>query len=161
LLAIACVLKPAYPGAGSRHEAALVLGGVLARVGFDADSIRLLVRTLAREARDDDVNDRINAAVSALDLKTHEAHDYHLLAELWGKDVADTRSKWLPAERKIPVGPGGFEDSIALQFAELHSDDYRFVAKSSQWLHWNGSRWREEATYAAFDLSRGLCRGAG
>ena len=35
-LALACVLAPAYPGQGSRHEGALVLGGVLARAGFEA-----------------------------------------------------------------------------------------------------------------------------
>jgi hypothetical protein len=162
LLAIASVLAPAYPEPGSRHEAALVLGGVLARADFDASAIAHLMRILTRDACDEEANARIHDAVSALTLKAEgrELPGFPRLAEVWGKDVADTLSKWIQAERKSTVGPGGFEDSIALQFAELYSDDYRFVAKSSQWLHWNGGRWREEATYAAFDLSRGLCRGA-
>ena len=163
LLAMASVLAPAYPEPGSRHEAALVLGGVLARADFDAAAIAHLMRVLTRDARDEEANARVNDAVSALTLKAEgrELPGLPRLAEVWGKDIADTLGKWLQAERKFVVGAGGFEDTIALQFAELHSDDYRFVAKSSQWLHWNGGRWREEATYAAFDLSRGLCRGAG
>src|SRR5262249_15831272 len=36
-LAVACLLKPRYPGQGSRHQGALVLGGVLARAGWKRD----------------------------------------------------------------------------------------------------------------------------
>jgi Bifunctional DNA primase/polymerase, N-terminal len=38
-LAVACLLTPHYPGAGSRHEGALVLGGVLARAGWQPDDM--------------------------------------------------------------------------------------------------------------------------
>jgi hypothetical protein len=161
MLAIACVLKPAYPSDGSRHEAALVLGGVLARSGFDADGIRHLMRVLAHQARDDDINDRITAAVSALDLKDEEQPGFPRLAEVWGKDVADTLGKWLHAKADKAIGVGGFEDTIALEFAKQHGADYRFVAKSTQWMKWTETRWCEESTLLAFDMARALCRQGG
>jgi P4 family phage/plasmid primase-like protien len=162
LLAIACLLAPAYPGQAARHYAMRALGGVLVRAGLDAEAIKHLVGVLAREARDDEVDDRIRTAIGALELKDKELPGLPRLADLWGQEAADTLGKWLQAEgARKSVGPGGFEDTIALQFAEQHGGDYRYVAKSSLWLHWNGECWREEPTYAAFDLARGLCRAAG
>ena len=34
----------------------------------------------------------------------------------------------------------GFEDAVALHFAALHTDDYRYVAQTSHWLRWNQTR---------------------
>ena len=55
----------------------------------------------------------------------------------------------------------GLEDAVALDFAALHTDDYRYVAQTSNWLRWNATRWQAEKTLAAFDVSRSLCRQAG
>jgi putative DNA primase/helicase len=56
---------------------------------------------------------------------------------------------------------GGFEDRVALDFANQHADSFRFIAKSSRWMKWDGNCWRPEDTLKAFDESRKLCRGAG
>ena len=65
------------------------------------------------------------------------------------------------AQQDDAAADGGLEDRVALDFAVLHVANLRFVAKSSQWLRWAASRWEEENTLAAFDLSRALCRDAG
>ncbi len=162
-LAVACVLHPHYPGTGSRHEGALVLGGVLARAGWNEDDIQHLVEVVANAAGDDDVRDRVTAAASAVNVKAngHDVPGLTRLSELWGTDAATTLGKWLSGRELRQDKGAGLEDRVALDFAAQHVDDLRYVAKSSQWLRWGGSRWQPEDTLAAFDESRKLCRAAG
>src|SRR5262245_50281253 len=47
-LAVASLLKSHYPGQGSRHEGALVIGGVLARAAWSAEDIAHVVEVVAR-----------------------------------------------------------------------------------------------------------------
>src|SRR5262249_27645964 len=68
-LAVAALLSAHYPGVGSRHEGALVIGGVFARAGWSAQDISHVVRVVARAAGDADVSDRVNAAVGALKVR--------------------------------------------------------------------------------------------
>ena len=53
------------------------------------------------------------------------------------------------------------EDAIALRFAEEHSETFRYIAASNEWMRWRQSRWLAEDTLEAFDASRTLCREAG
>jgi len=162
-LAVACLLKPAYPGAGSRHEGALVLGGVLARAGWNANDIEHLVEVLARSCGDDDVRDRVVAATSALDAKINgrDIAGMPRLAEVWGQDVANILAKWLNVRKLKDGAAAGLEDETALQFAAQHGDDYGYVAQTGHWMRWQGTRWLAERTLAAFDAARTLCRQAG
>jgi putative DNA primase/helicase len=163
-LAVTCLLRPRYPGQGSRHEGALVLGGLLARSGWSADDIRHVVEVLARSAGDDDVRDRIVAATGAVSVKAngHDVAGLTRFAEVWGKDAADTLGRWFAWREHRRDGKGaGLEDTVALDFAEQHAEAFRYVAASSQWLRWDGSRWQPEDTLAAFDAARKLCRPAG
>jgi hypothetical protein len=163
-LAVTSLLKRHYPGQGSRHEGALVIGGVLARAGWKADDIGRVIEVVARAAGDDDVPDRVNTAKSAVNVKANGENVSGLtkLAEVWGKDAADTLGNWFKFRDLRSSGKGaGLEDSIALDFAEQHAEDYRYVAASSQWMHWTETRWQIEDTLAAFDASRKLCRQAG
>jgi hypothetical protein len=160
-LAICCLLKPHYQGDGSRHEGALVLGGVLARAGWRPDDIGHLVAVLARAVGDDEWRDRVATATGAVVAKANgvDVPGLPRLADLWGKDAADTLGKWLPGARVAHGGKGaGLEDSVALDFADQHASDTRYVAKSSQWMRWGGECWQTEDTLAAFDESRKLCR---
>jgi putative DNA primase/helicase len=68
------------------------------------------------------------------------------------KPAATTTKKAAP--------PGGLEDAIALEFAEQHAHDLRYVAMWNRWLQYDGVRWRIEETLGAFDLARKLCREA-
>jgi hypothetical protein len=163
-LAVACLLKRYYPGQGSRHDAALVIGGVLARAGWSVDDITHVIEAVATAAGDDDVADRVNAAASAVNLKANGENVSGLtrLAEVWGKDAADTLASWFKIRDLRASGKdAGLEDCIALDFAEQHAEDYRYVAATSQWMFWTRTHWQGEDTLAAFDASRKLCRQAG
>jgi hypothetical protein len=164
-LAVACVLEPHYPGEGSRHEGALVLGGMLARSGWSADDIRHVVEVLARTVGDDDVRDRAIAATSAVNVKAngHDVAGLTRFGEAWGKDAADTLAKWLGRRGDLHTvnKDAGLEDTVALAFAEQHAKHFRYIAASKHWMRWGGSHWQVEHTLGAFDESRKLCRSAG
>ena len=122
------------------------------------------MRVVARAAEDDEVEDRIRAATSAINLKANGQAVPGLprLGELWGEHVAKTLGKWLNYRGELGSRKGaGLEDSVALAFAEQHADRFRYVAKSSQWMRWADWRWQAEDTLFAFDESRKLCRSAG
>ena len=154
-LAVACLLKPRYPAEGSRHEGALVLGGVLARAGWSSDDIGHVVEVLARAAGDDDVRDRVAAAAGAVNVKAngHDVPGLRRLGELWGTDAAATLGKWLGVRELRQDKGAGLEDSVALDFAEQHAENFRYVAKSSQWMRWADEYWQAEDTLSAFDKS--------
>ncbi|HXC56664.1 MAG TPA: phage/plasmid primase, P4 family [Rhizomicrobium sp.] len=52
------------------------------------------------------------------------------------------------------------DDSLALKFAKKHECNLRYVAEWGIWMRWNGCRWIEEKTLAAFDDARAICREA-
>jgi Virulence-associated protein E/Bifunctional DNA primase/polymerase, N-terminal len=108
-LAVACLLKPRYPGQGSRHEGALVLGGTLARAGWQRDDIHHVVEVLACAVGDDGVRDRAETAAGAADAKANgtDVPGLTRLAEVWGEDAANTLAKWLDI-RARPVIKGGY-----------------------------------------------------
>jgi hypothetical protein len=75
---------------GSRHEAALAVGGFLARAGWTVNEIGKMVATVARTAGDDEVDDRERAAVDSADNLATGRHVYGLpkLQETFGDKVA-------------------------------------------------------------------------
>jgi hypothetical protein len=95
-LAVAVLLRRHYPGQGSRHRGAAVLGGVLARAGWSKDDISHVVEVVARAAGDDEVRDRVEAAASAVDVKANGEHVSGLtqFGDLWGEAAATTLDKW-------------------------------------------------------------------
>ena len=90
--------------------------------------------------------------------------------------IAERKAK-AKTRRPRPAGPaapppiGGEDDyrldqtprfsdiDLAQRFADRHAHRLRFVAKWSQWMSWDGQRWRFDTTLAAFDLARDLCQG--
>lgn len=58
-LAAASLLAIHWPTAGSRHDTALALAGVLARGGWTASDVEHLIRTVAEAADDDEAGDRV------------------------------------------------------------------------------------------------------
>jgi hypothetical protein len=163
-LAVACLLKQHYPADGSRHEGALVIGGVLARAGWKSDDIGHVIEAVARAVGDDEWRDRISTAISAVNVKANgqAVPGLKRVGELFGNDVAKTLGKWLGTRQLHSSGKGaGLEDSVALDFAEQHAQRLCFVAVSRQWMRWTGSYWETEHTLRAFDESRKLCRQAG
>jgi putative DNA primase/helicase len=67
----------------------------------------------------------------------------------------------LPPGTPLPVGnsltgprgdilPSDCDESLALSFASAHADDIRYVAETSRWLCWDGTRWRTDKTSMAY-----------
>jgi putative DNA primase/helicase len=50
------------------------------------------------------------------------------------------------------------EDEVALEFAELHSEDLRFCHDRGTWFRWDGSIWRVDRTQLAYHYARTLTR---
>jgi len=65
LLASICLLARYWPGSGVRHDAALSLGGFLARAGLPTPQIKYLVEAIARTAGDAEHQDRKATAEDA------------------------------------------------------------------------------------------------
>ena len=62
------------------------------------------------------------------------------------------------ADQKLP--PQYSDEALALQFAELHVKDLRYVAEWRRWLKWGGTHWVQDRTFEARCLARALCRSA-
>jgi putative DNA primase/helicase len=56
--------------------------------------------------------------------------------------------------------PAFTDEALALQFAEKHADDLRYVAAWGKWLSWTGTHWQLDDTLKAFDRARRICRAA-
>jgi putative DNA primase/helicase len=105
LLAVAALLIRHYPASGNRHEAALVLGGVLARGQTgSADEIKKFVSAVARCAGDEEAEERGNSAAGAVGLLTQEQPTPGLprMREVWGNTIAN----WLELTGDIGDGDG-------------------------------------------------------
>lgn len=59
-----------------------------------------------------------------------------------------------------PRAPAFSDEMLALQFADRHKRDFRFVASWGRWLKWDGIRWAHDQTLETFDLARAICRQA-
>jgi hypothetical protein len=109
-LAAAALLVRHYPASGNRHEAALVLGGVLARgPASSTDEIKKFVSAVARSAGDEEAEERGNSAAGAVSLLTQGQPTPGLprMREVWGTDLTDTIAKLL--ELTGDVGDGDRE----------------------------------------------------
>ena len=63
-------------------------------------------------------------------------------------------------ERLANSAPAFSDEALALQFADCHAGDLRFVAAWNKWLFWNGQHWQFEDTLRAWDFARQVCRDA-
>jgi putative DNA primase/helicase len=72
---------------------------------------------------------------------------------------ADRWSEPISPEVAEEIRPPGFsDDAIADLFAQRLSPTLRHVAKWGRWFEYDGSRWAQDDTLRAFDLSRAICR---
>jgi len=86
--------------------------------------------------------------------KQDEWCEQHGLTQEW----RTPRQNGEAAEPALP--PEFTEDRLALDFAEKHSPELRYVAAWGKWLAWTGTHWEFENTLAVFDLARKICRAA-
>jgi P4 family phage/plasmid primase-like protien len=150
-LAAAAVLVRNYPNEGSRHDAALVLGGVLARMpGWDAYDIKHFVGAIARAAADDEVDDREGAAASAVDRLKEGKSCYGLprMREVWGNEVADTVAQWLnidPLAGHVELAAGAPLDWAKEYMKPCYTQGGVPLLRHYRgaFYEWTGRHWRE------------------
>ena len=97
LTAAGCLFARYWPSEGARHEAALAIGGFLARAGVKSAQIQCLAEGVAKAAADPEVKDRIRAACDSA-CACHEgksAFGFPKLREVFGEAVASTVAEWL------------------------------------------------------------------
>ena len=91
-IAIGALLLRHWPkNSGGRHELARRVGGFLARAGYDEAAIGQLMEMVAREAGDEEAQDRVKAATDAAAGLAQGEHVYGWpsLKESLGEKVAD------------------------------------------------------------------------
>src|SRR6266851_7846802 len=105
-IAVATILIRAFPATkGSRHDAALALGGFLARAGWDINDIELLAEAVARLGGSGDPAARAKDAVAAAEsYKRGEKVVYGLpgLIDFFGEEPAKRVAKYLEYGDKAP-----------------------------------------------------------
>ncbi len=139
-IAVSTILLRHWPDSGSRHEAALRVGGFLARAGLDAEAIDRIVEAVATEAGDDEVQDRRTAAAAA-----HEAHSnaekvygFPALVDAIGQDAAEALSRMLEFSQEdgelpiIKYSPG--DASVAATKAEKILLEHKLMYQRGQVL---------------------------
>jgi hypothetical protein len=89
--------KPKPGESGGRHDAALTIGGFLARCGFKPSEVKLSAEWIARGAQDEEWRDRIQAAHDAALAykKGDRTRGYPKLKETFGEQVASKVAEWL------------------------------------------------------------------
>jgi Protein of unknown function (DUF3987)/Bifunctional DNA primase/polymerase, N-terminal len=97
LLASICLFARYWPCSGARHDAALSLGGFLARAGLKTPTIKYLVEAIARTAGDNEPRDRRDTAEDAAQefYAGRPARGYPLLSKTFGDEIAKQVAKWL------------------------------------------------------------------
>jgi hypothetical protein len=103
-LAAAVLILRGWPPAGakSRHDAARVVGGFLARCGWSPDEAAHLIGAVAKVAGQDDVKDRQRAAqdaVAAYRAGKH-AHGMPAMIGTFGEPAAKQIAEWLGFKQK-------------------------------------------------------------
>ena len=61
-------------------------------------------------------------------------------------------SQQAPSTEEVAFAPEFTEDGLALKFAELYSDRFRWVEEWHCWMEWTGTHWRKVKTLVVYDL---------
>jgi hypothetical protein len=96
-VAAACLIARNWPVAGSRHDAALALGGFLSRAGLTENEIKLIVEAATRAAGDPEWRDRVQAAKDATraHIAGKPAGGFSKLTEFIDETAVRKISEWL------------------------------------------------------------------
>jgi putative DNA primase/helicase len=142
--------KPRNVGKIAAEKTAKAVGGVLALPWFNPSGRPHWATDFNDQARlSGDVKDTIRLAMVKHEEDTQRQRD----AE---PPPATPEDFGLPSQDSAAFS----DDALALQLAELHGKDLRFVAPWSRWLEWCVSRWQPDEKLHAMSIAREVCREA-
>jgi hypothetical protein len=104
LAAAAALIARHWPVSGSRHDAACCLGGLLARINFSEQQIKLVTEAIARAAGDiAECKDRVTAARDAARGYQNGGHAYGMpqLINIVGKPAAKKIAEWIGYDARV------------------------------------------------------------
>ena len=133
-LAALALLARYWPGTGSRHEAASIIGGFLARCGLRSAVIRIYAEAIAKAAGDPERKNRRDTAEAAAIAHGAGDHAYGFpaLAKMFGKDIAEQTAEWLKFS-----GERAQKSEAAAPLETATTDDYkplkRLRVKYDEW----------------------------
>jgi hypothetical protein len=113
-LVAACALMARYwPGTGGRHDAALVIGGFLARCGHHRTQVKVYAEAVANAAGDPEWRDRRQAAEDAAIAHGvgKNTYGFNAMRDTFGQDIADKIAEWLDYRGGDEPAPTGNQDS--------------------------------------------------
>jgi hypothetical protein len=101
MVAAATLLVRYYPAKGRQHDAALVLGGFLARAGWNERKIGQFVEAIAKSAKDGEWRGRVTDAKSAVQRfkENKSVPGIPRMREIYDGAVVDAVIEWLEVER--------------------------------------------------------------
>jgi hypothetical protein len=106
-IAAGSLLARHYPGEGSRHKLALVLGGFLARAGWSPADAAHFIRAVANVANDQEGKDREMAARDAAEAfkAGQKAYGLKSLRGIIGEAIANRIADWIGYSETAPKRP--------------------------------------------------------
>jgi putative DNA primase/helicase len=133
--AAACLFARYWPRIGGRHDAALVLGGLLARAGMDIPHIKLFAEAVARAAGAD-VNHTTRCAEDAAKGYADGRNVFGLPAavETFGEAVAKKCAEWLGYDPRLQARASAVGGNPAVVTLKRASD---IEVKPISWV-WPG-----------------------
>ena len=120
-LAVAVMLARHWPAEGARHDAALTVGGFLARAGLDEDEAALMLEAIAEAAGDEQEADRVQAARDAVKQYSNggETRGLPKLVETFGEKVANKAAEWLGYKPQIAANDS--HEKLIAKWNERHA----------------------------------------
>jgi phage/plasmid-associated DNA primase len=73
---------------------------------------------------------------------------------------AQAEPAYVTRENDDVIPPAFTDEALAIQFADRHAGDLRYVAAWGRWLSWTSTHWRFDDTLQALDHAREICRAA-
>jgi hypothetical protein len=133
-LAVAVMLARHWPEEGARHDAALTVGGLLARAGLNEDATALMLEAIATAAGDEQAADRAQAGRDAVRQhdKGGDTRGLPKLVDIFGEKVASKVAEWLNYKWQ-PQAPvtGGVTPADFCAYLPDHS--YIFTPTGTFW----------------------------
>lgn len=171
-IAAGSLLVRYWPENGGRHDAALVVGGVLGRAGWSVAEARQMVGAVAQAAGCADVKAKQDAAESAVNGLAEGANIYGFpaLVEFFGEPVAKRVAEWVgfrpnatgPEEALDEAvnldGEAVTHDGLARVFANRFAGKLRYCHHAGGWYEWTGTHWKRDERERAFQFVRELGR---
>jgi putative DNA primase/helicase len=153
LLAAASLYVRYAPSEGSRHNAALALGGALLKAGLDYDEAEHFMTVVLGDGRCDDINAELKG-LRGTEKRLQAGRPvagFAKLAEFMDSSVVKKLQEWLElAGEQHPPGwsPTTLpftDDGNAQRLARDYGGVLRFVPAWDRWLCWNGAVWERDA----------------